>query len=97
MNESSHNPALVGLEEDRIAIFRDGPEAPSLVCAIELDNDLFACQSQAEMTPEVVLGHIRDGLETAMDLAEESHFNKGDLSKWSSSMIQKMTERDDDT
>ena len=29
MSESSHHPALVGLEEGRIAVFGNGPEAPS--------------------------------------------------------------------
>ena len=92
-NTSSH---LTGLDKDRVGIFGNNPEASSLRWILVTDNDFLTCQCEKHSGPEAMLAHIRDGIETATGLAEEPPFNKGDLSKWSPSMIRKMAESVDD-
>lgn len=110
MSDHEHHPALYGAadciklvfpcETSRLSLRTwhncQALEAPSLRWILVTDNDFLTCQCEKHSGPEAMLAHIRDGIETATGLAEEPPFNKGDLSKWSPSMIRKMAESVDD-
>ena len=70
-------------------------EASSLRWIIKTDEDRLTYQCEKHSGPEAMYALIRDGIETAPDLAEELSVNKGDLNKWSPTMIQKMIESGD--
>lgn len=72
-------------------------EAPSLRWIIETNNDRLTYQCERHSGPEAMLALIRDGIETATDLAEELSVTKGCISKWAKKLASegkiKITER----
>jgi AAA domain len=57
-------------------------EAPSLKWIIQTDEDRLTYQCEKHSGPEAMYTLIRDGIETATDLAEELSVTKGCISKW---------------
>ncbi len=57
-------------------------EAPSLRWTIQTDADHLSYACEKHSGPEAMLALIRDGVETATDLAEELSVTKGCISKW---------------
>jgi AAA domain len=57
-------------------------EVPSLRWIIQTDEHRLTLQCEKHSGPEAMFALIRDGIETATDLAEELSVTKGCISKW---------------
>ncbi len=65
-------------------------EAPSLRWIIQTDGEHLTYQCEKHSGPEAMYALIRDGIETATDLAEELSVTKGCISKWAKKLASEM-------